>query len=80
MITATTVAMSAALAGLAFAAGPDGSPTPDPSVVSPVSVTEGSTSTARRPTADDRGRVSDDVTDAPDDSDGRSGRGQGSDD
>jgi hypothetical protein len=95
VLTAATVAMSAALAGLAFAAAPDDSPTTDTSVVPPVSTTTGTTSagttstgatsaadrsTADRSTADDRGRGSDDVNDAPDDSDGRVGGGHGSDD
>ncbi len=72
VLAAATVAMSAALAGFAFAAAPDGSPTTDTSVVSPVSTTAGTTSTAHRPLADDRGPSgADDVNDAPDDSDGR---------
>jgi len=80
VITAATVAMSAALAGFALAAAPSGSSTADTSMVSPVSTTGESTSTAHRPPADDRGRGADDVNDGPDDSDGRSGRGHGSDD
>ena len=83
MITAATVAMSAALAGFAFAASPSGpTTTDDTSVVAPAS-TAGPTSTTHRPGADDRrddnGHGSDDLDDGPDDSDGRVGGGHGSD-
>ena len=66
MITAATVAMSAALAGFAFAASPSGpTATDDTSVVAPAT-TAGSTSTAHLPGVDD--------------SDGRVGGGHGADD
>ena len=85
LITAATVAMSAALAGLAFAAAPDGSPTTDTSVVSP-EVTPSTTpevtpSTTPEVTPSTTPQVTPSTTpDAPDDSDGRVGGGQGSDD
>jgi hypothetical protein len=85
LITAATVAMSAALAGLAFAAAPDGSPNTDTSVVSPASTPEVMPPTTPDAPDDSDGRVggghgSDDVNDAPDDSDGRDGGGHGADD
>src|SRR4051812_22347208 len=64
VISAAALAMSTALAGLAFAAAPDGStPTHSSSVIAPATTSSGA-----------------DVTDAPDDSDGRVGGGHGVDD
>jgi len=80
VISAAALAMSTALAGLAFAAAPDGStPTHSSSMVSPA------TSTTTDAPDDSDGRVggghgADDVIDAPDDSDGRVGGGHGADD
>jgi hypothetical protein len=64
VISVAALAMSTALAGLAFAAAPDGStPTDSISVVTPAATSAGA-----------------DVADAPDDSDGRVGGGHGADD
>jgi penicillin-binding protein len=65
VISAAALAMTTALAGFAYAAAPGGpTPTDDTSVVSTVAPMT----------------VSDDVNDAPDDSDGRIGGGHGADD
>ena len=81
LVTAATVGMSAALAGLAFAAAPDGSPTTGTSVVSPAPTPEVTPPATPEVTPSATPEVTPSATpDAPDDSDGRDGGGHGSDD